>query len=293
MKMVYTCNGFVLNQTLMKNIFSFFLIIQCLFVLAQKNIKMYHERNGDSIAYYVDNLEIYPISLVFKGQPEVNNMKKPELFKTTQVIPANTTKMRVTYFVVNDKQKSWGVKKMPGFFYYIGDITLKTYDTNYTYDLPFRKGKAIWIHQGYNGKFSHQNENSLDFIMPEGTEILASREGLIIDVVKNNNQGCPTRNCAPYGNYISILHSDGTIAQYYHLQQNGAQVKVGDSITKGQLIALSGNTGWSSGPHLHFVTYLPSVTGDKNRVTVKKLFKTGYGDKIEYLEEGKSYARAY
>jgi len=293
MKMVYTCNGFILNQTLMRNIFVFILMIQALAVLAQKNIKMYPERTGDTIIYYADNHEIYPVSLVFKGQPEVNNMKKPELFKTTQVIPAKTTKMRVTYFVVNDKQKGWGVKKMPGYLSYIGDITIKNYDTNYAYNLPFAKGKAIWIHQGYNGTFSHQNENSLDFIMPEGTEIFAAREGLIIDVVQNNNQGCPTKNCAPYGNYISILHPDGTIAQYYHLQQNGAQVKIGDTVTKGQLIALSGNTGWSSGPHLHFVTYLPSATGDKNRITVKTLFKTGYGDKVEYLEERKSYARAY
>lgn len=153
MKMVYTCNGFVLNQSLMKNIFAFFLIIQCLFVLAQKNIKMYPERNGDSIAYYADNLEIYPVSLVFKGQPELNNMTKPEVFKTTQVIPAKTTKMRIAYFVLNDKQKSWGVKKMPGYNSYFGDITIKNYDKNYTYDLPFGKGKAFWIHQGYNGTF--------------------------------------------------------------------------------------------------------------------------------------------
>ncbi len=293
MKMVYTCNGFISKQARMKNIFAFILIIQAVAVMAQKNIKMYPERNGDSITYYADNLEIYPVSLVFRGQPEVNNMKKPELFKTTQVIPAKTTKMRIAYFVVNDNQKAWGVKKMPGYYSYIGDITIKNYDKNYVYDLPFAKGKAFWIHQGYNGTFSHQNENSLDFIMPEGTEILSSREGLVIDVVQKNNQGCPTRNCAPYGNYVSILHSDGTIAQYYHLQQNGAKVNIGDTVTKGQVIGLSGNTGWSSGPHLHFVTYLPSATGDKNRVTVKTLFKTGYGDKTEYLEEKKSYSRAY
>ncbi|WP_435523043.1 hypothetical protein [Chryseobacterium indoltheticum] len=92
MKMVYTCNGFISNQTRMKNIFAFILIIQAVIVMAQKNIKMYPERNGDSITYYVDNLEIYPVSLVFNGQPELNNMKKPELFKTTQVIPAKTNK---------------------------------------------------------------------------------------------------------------------------------------------------------------------------------------------------------
>ena len=277
----------------MKKLLILIFISQFAIIFSQKNVKMYNERKGDTITFYVDNQEIYPVSLVFNGQPETNNLKKPELFKTTQVIPAKTMKQKVTYFVVNDKKKGWGIKKMPGYRSYIGDITIKDYDTQYVYDLPFGKGKAFWIHQGYNGTFSHQNENSLDFIMPEGTEVLASREGLVIDIVQNNNQSCPTRSCAPFGNYVSILHPDGTIAQYYHLEQNGVQVKIGDSVTKGQFIAYSGNTGWSSGPHLHFNVYISSATAEKNRVTVKTLFKTGHGDKVEFLEEKKSYSRGY
>ncbi len=277
----------------MKKFLILIFISQFCFIFSQKNVKMYNERKGDSITFYVDNQEIYPVSLVFSGQPETENLKKPELFKTTQVIPAKTSKKRVTYFVVNDKKKGWAIKKMPGYLMYIGDITIKNYDSTYQYDLPFAKGKAFLMYQGYNGTFSHQNENSLDFVMPEGTEILASREGLVIEVVQSNNKSCPTRSCAPFGNYVSILHPDGTIAQYYHLQQNGAKVKIGDSVSKGQPIALSGNTGWSNGPHLHFVTFLPSATGDKNRITIKTLFRTGDGKKVEFLEEKKSYSRAY
>ena len=277
----------------MKTILLCVLMIQSMFLFGQKSIKMYHEKKGDTIVYYVDNLEIYPVSLVFNGQPETENLRKTDLFKTTQIIPANTKKFPVVQFVANDKRKGWKIKKMPFYKIFIGDVSIKNYDKNYAYDLPFRKGKALWIHQGYNGKFSHQNENSLDFIMPEGTEILAARKGTVIEVVQKHNQSCPTKNCAPFGNFVSILHSDGSIADYYHLQQNGSQVKVGDVVTKSQPIAWSGNTGWSSGPHLHFVVYLPSVSGEKGRTTIKTLFKTLDGDKIEYLEEGKSYARGY
>ena len=277
----------------MKNILILLFISQFAVVFAQKNVKMYYEQKQDTITYYVDNLEIYPTSITFASQPELENMKKPELFKTTQVLPAKSTRNKVTYFVVNDKKKRWGIKKMPGYLIYIGDITIKNYDNTYAYDLPYHKGKSFLMYQGYNGTFSHQNENSLDFVMPEGTEILAAREGLVIDVLQSNNKSCPTVSCATFGNYVSILHSDGTIAQYFHIQQNGAKVNIGDTVTKGQLIALSGNTGWSNGPHLHFVTYLPSATGAKNRITIKTLFRTGDGKKTEFLQEKKTYTKGY
>jgi murein DD-endopeptidase MepM/ murein hydrolase activator NlpD len=54
------------------------------------------------------------------------------------------------------------------------------------------------------------------------------------------------------GNHIIIRHSDGTLAKYWHLIKEGAFVEVGDDVNKGQVIGLSGNTGYSAFPHLHF-----------------------------------------
>ncbi|WP_277619852.1 M23 family metallopeptidase [Chryseobacterium angstadtii] len=89
------------------------------------------------------------------------------------------------------------------------------------------------------------------------------------------------------------MHPDGTFAQYYHLKQNGVKVNIGDQVKKGDVIGLSGNTGWSKGPHLHFVCYIPRVSENKSRETIKTLFKTGNGNKAEYLVEKKTYSKEY
>ena len=57
-------------------------------------------------------------------------------------------------------------------------------------------------------------------------------------------------------NQVRILHDDGTMAVYAHLQPNSVRVQRGAKIARGQWIANSGNTGYSSGPHLHFVVQL-------------------------------------
>lgn len=276
----------------MKKIATFGLLVYSLSGFSQKNTKIYYEQKKDTILYYADNIEIYPISIIFSEQPELENLKNPECFKTIRVLPPKSMKRRITYFVVNDKKKGWKVKRMP-YYTLAGDATIVTYDTSYQYDLPFEKGKSFNVYQGYNGVFSHQNENSLDFVMPEGTEIIAARDGKVIETIQSNNKGCPTVDCANLANYISILHSDGTIAQYFHLKENGVKVKVGDDVRKGDLIGLSGNTGWTNGPHLHFQCFLPDPSKPKQKNTLKTLFRTGDGTKSEYLTEKKTYSKKY
>lgn len=66
----------------------------------------------------------------------------------------------------------------------------------------------------------------------------------------------------PRANFVCVQHSDGTYARYFHLSRNGVRVKKGDRVAAGDILGLSGNTGFSSAPHLHFdvVDVLPEDT---------------------------------
>ncbi len=130
-------------------------------------------------------------------------------------------------------------------------------ETDYAYLLPYIHQSRYFLLQAYNGKFSHRRQYALDFKMKEGSAVCAAREGTVIAVKKDSDKGGKTAAFAQEANYIIIYHRDGTFAYYYHLQQNGAAVSVGDRVNAGQVIGLSGNTGWSTTPHLHFVVKKP------------------------------------
>ena len=112
----------------------------------------------------------------------------------------------------------------------------------------------------------------------------------MVEVINSNNQNCADISCAKYNNKILILHNDGTFADYSHLKYNGAVVKKGEVVKKGQLIGYSGETGFSSGPHLHFAVFINRLDGE--RTFIKTLFKTSESNGT-YLEEGKSYTKIY
>lgn len=125
-------------------------------------------------------------------------------------------------------------------------------DHYHVYSLPYEKGKAYFVVQGYESMFSHKGDYAIDFKMKEGTKVLAARDGVVVFARENNTMGGMSRKYVGKGNGITIRHKDGTYAHYWHLQHNGALVDVGDAVQEGQWIGLSGHTGFSAFPHLHF-----------------------------------------
>lgn len=123
------------------------------------------------------------------------------------------------------------------------------------YRVPFETGQSFPISQAFNGSFSHNmpsSQHAVDFAMPEGSHVVAAREGIVMDVANDFFSGGVHNKFMSKANLIRILHDDGTMAVYGHLRLESAQVTPGVRVKRGQRIAKSGNTGFSSGPHLHF-----------------------------------------
>lgn len=133
--------------------------------------------------------------------------------------------------------------------------------TKNVYARPFRKRDLIKAISDPRAHFAHFR-HAIDFIMPEGTRILAPKAGKVIDIRTDSKEGGsdPKYNDIRYLNYMTLQHSNGEFSQFCHLKYRGALVKIGERVRQGQPIALSGNTGFSTAPHLHFQVFMPNKT---------------------------------
>ncbi|MEO8137326.1 MAG: M23 family metallopeptidase [Betaproteobacteria bacterium] len=154
------------------------------------------------------------------------------------------------------------------------------HDGRELYRLPFEDGRGFAVSQAYGGRLtSHDNiENryAVDFAMPVGSMVTAARDGVVIDVNSHYHEGSKDPGFRDKANTVAVAHDDGTIAEYAHLAPGPAIVAAGQRVAAGELLGYSGSTGFTTGPHLHFVVSRPSISKDRiSRASVPVVFYTG------------------
>lgn len=166
------------------------------------------------------------------------------------------------------------------------------HDDMHAYSLPYAPSKTYRVLQGYGSRFSHtgREEFAVDFDMPVGTPVHAARGGVVALVEESHSKGCWEDNCGKYANFVVVLHDDGTTGEYYHLDKDGALVEPGERIAQGQQIALSGNTGHTTMPHLHFAVYRAVAWGRTQSIAVR--FRSADGI-IDRPRRGARYVAAH
>ncbi|WP_372874754.1 peptidoglycan DD-metalloendopeptidase family protein [Pseudomonas sp.] len=208
-------------------------------------VKLETQKHAAGDTLLVRNDLYAPVQIELKLE-QVDNAIGAPTKPITWVLPPRS-KIRLATLTARDASKP--LRYTPKLRYAMGDPRLLP--TQKSYPLPWRGG-PFRLTQGANGKYSHftaKGRYAMDIAMPEGTPIVAARGGV---VVKTENQQSGRGN-NPSGNYVRILHDDGTMGVYLHLMQGSVSVREGQRIDRGSFIARSGNTGNSTGPHLHFV----------------------------------------
>jgi murein DD-endopeptidase MepM/ murein hydrolase activator NlpD len=133
------------------------------------------------------------------------------------------------------------------------------------YRAPFAIGATFTVAQAYPTRITHVTPDSqyaVDIALPDGTPVYAAREGTVINVRHDSFRGAALPAMLDQANLIQILHDDGTIAVYAHLQWDSIRVRIGQRVMRGEYIANSGNTGFTTGPHLHFAVWRNAGAAD-------------------------------
>jgi len=222
-------------------------------------------RNDGDVELRARNLREFPITYTLRVIAKHYSVAGPNTVTQT-IDPGETQRIMVLDGIDGGNKGSfrysikWTVGRMDA-----------EHDDEHLYALPYSSENSYRILQGYGSRFSHRGreEFAVDFDMPVGTPVHAARSGIVARIEESHSKGCWEDDCGQYANFMVILHNDGTTGEYYHLDKDGALVEVGHTVTRGQKIALSGNTGHTTMPHLHFAVYRAVRWGRTQSIEVR------------------------
>lgn len=161
-------------------------------------------------------------------------------------------------------------------------------EEEWVYELPYKGGPYEVSQSGLGVTHTEGSgsEHAIDWAMPHGTVVCAAREGTVVALRHDSTVGVKDPTFARAGNFIVIRHDDGTFAEYVHLKRKGALVWLGQRVARQAVIGFSGDTGYSSGPHLHFCVYQNIDARTRRSFPVR--FRTKSGS-VETLKAGQAY----
>jgi murein DD-endopeptidase MepM/ murein hydrolase activator NlpD len=194
----------------------------------------------------------YAIPVAIEIEHTTKNLRDSGAPIRSTVLPAHTP-LRVAVWSIEDTDARWNEQNQ--IQAQLGDPHASP--APYVYGLPFSSGEAHRVIQGFNGTFSHTADEvfAVDFDMSEGTIVRAARDGIVVaynDQAASHGMTTEFRDRS-HANWVMVLHTDGTLGEYWHLKPHGVQVAIGQHVARGDVLGESGFTGFASGPHLHFV----------------------------------------